>query len=668
MYPSSHCQSFDVFDTCLVRSLASPQDVFHLLGQRLFEAADSPYTEDDVHEFVRERVIAERRAREISSKEDLSLTDIYTHYRTPPALALSPGDVREAELAIERELLHPVPEMAARITTLCEQGVHIVYITDIFLPGTFIGDMLRENGFPLQKNSLFVSGDIGLTKHSGSLFHHVLQALSLEPGQLHHWGDNPHSDVAVPQRLGIKTTHFRSACLTSLESHDLGRTGRTCLHTSALSGASRLVRLRSTQSKLPRDLGEVVADVVAPMVTGFVAWVLENAHQVGCRKLWFVARDGQIMHRVAQALAPDDSIEFLYLHGSRQAWFLPSIETFDPEQTDWLFIQGHSARPRDIVAKLDCTPAEVERALGTSLDNDFWEESLGNETSALLDVLQTDAVRRMVEDKARTARKNLVGYLKQHGVRNGDPITLVDIGWTLKAQKALGDILNASGLSCSVTGFYFGISQNALPASEAGPYRAYFLERDNWFDRTQPMNHLFRNANIVEQVFTAATHGQTAGYHWVNEEYAPRLKEDSRDKRTLELIAAMQEQVVAFARLVRDGGWGRSIESIWRRNHVLLERFLSSPSKRLAEAVADFSSFDDQNESRKRPLARAITIGLLAQALCLDTPVEPLVKRPDFSDSFDWVEGSIALSPEWMQTLLKRPEIIERLKLLRKSL
>lgn len=680
----ARCHSFDVFDTCLVRVFGRPQDLFYALGHRLLDRPGSPAGDDEVHEFVRARVAAERRARQACPAEDLSLAAIYAQYPPNNPLGLAPQALLEAELALERESLRPVPAMLRRINALRGQGAAIAFISDMFLPQAFVRQVLQDHGFLRPGDGLYVSGDRGLTKHTGNLFRQVLADLGLAPGDLLHTGDNPHSDVAVPGRLGIRAQRFAAATLTPLEQGMLGRDGRTCLARSALAGAGRLARLAWTDTAGTdtaraddiRDgrLAAVAANVAAPMLVGFVAWVLDRARAQGIERLWFVARDGQIMHRVAlELLKHTPGPECRYLYGSRQAWFLPSLETFNPRQVDWLVISGHCSRPASIVGKLECSPEEIEQAAGLVLGPAFWSTPLprGGQ-GALLDLLDRPAVRALVEAKAQAARARLLAYLRQEGVADKAPVTLVDVGWTLKAQQALARVLRAAGLDCPVSGFYLGVSQSGLPASEAGPYQAYFLERDNWFDPAQPMNFLFRNANLVEQVFTAATHGQTVGYGPDESDTAgtmrPVLRPDPRSQGTLDAVRGMQECILEFARCAAQAGATRHPEILFRVALEALRSFLTRPGPELAGAVRDLPVYDDQNETRRRALARPVSLRTLAHLLAAQTRLARLLPGPRFEQSFDWIEGSVDLSPRWMRPLLRSQRLFLRLKEYRKSL
>lgn len=664
------CHSFDVFDTCLVRTWAMPQDMFHALALRLLAREGQRPLPDEVHDLVRERVEAERRARRTSRREDVTLKQIYACFPAA-SFGLSPGEAMEAELAMERECLRPVPAMLARVRGLRGSGVAVAFVSDMFLPEGFVAELLATHGFLEPGDRVYVSGERGVTKHTGNLFRLVLDDMGLAPAELLHTGDNPHTDVAVPRAMGIRVRHETSACLTPLERGMLGGGGRTCLTRSAMAGASRLARLAEGGDGPDTPLARVAADVAGPVLAGFVAWVLDRARRQGLRRLWFVARDGQIMHAVARELLGDSpGPECRYLYGSRQAWFLAGLTSFEPSEVEWLFIPGHCARPASIAARLDCTPGEIEAAASRSPGPGFWQAPLPPERAGeLLALLETRGVRELVEAKAAAAREMLAAYLVQEGVADGEPVTLVDVGWTLKAQRALGLALKACGLDCPVSGLYLGLSQSALTAAQAGPYQAYFLERDRWFDADEPMNFLFRNANLVEQVLTAATHGQTVGYARNGEgRMVPVLRPDARSRDELAAVEQVQARVLAFARQAADMGAFALPGVVFDLSLGAVRSFFSQPEPELAAAVAGHPVFDDQNESRRRPLARPVSPALLARLAARGTPLERLLPRPRYAESFDWIEGAVALSPAWMRPLLRSPRVFQALKAYRKSL
>ncbi|MEG0691598.1 MAG: hypothetical protein RR444_00775 [Oscillospiraceae bacterium] len=51
------------------------------------------------------------------------------------------------------------------------------------------------------------------------------------------------------------------------------------------------------------ELNGVTEEITAPILFAYVWWVLKEADQIGLKKLYFLARDGYIMHKIACLIA-----------------------------------------------------------------------------------------------------------------------------------------------------------------------------------------------------------------------------------------------------------------------------------------------------------------------------------------------------------------------------
>lgn len=131
-----------------------------------------------------------------------------------------------------------------------------------------------------------------------------------------------------------------------------------------------------------RALVRIVSNVIAPMLTAYVSWVLRNARQQGIQRLYFVSRDGQIFYKIASNMRSDNDPTCHYIYGSRQAWFLPSVIEVKENELDWAWTAGMSRRGIDILRRLDIDTSETrsilaqegfdeDRLLQKLNDNDF---------------------------------------------------------------------------------------------------------------------------------------------------------------------------------------------------------------------------------------------------------------------------------------------------------
>jgi predicted HAD superfamily hydrolase len=205
--------SFDVFDTVITRSVLRPKDVFYLMQQRLeAQQADLPRCLRNC--FWGARVWSEFMARRRSSSDDITLLNIYD---TMVHLFGLDGVVKDylmsLELSIESELLVPI-DGAVELVAEARRSGSVVFISDMYLPETFIRGILERFGLFLPGDRLYVSGELGQSKGSGRLFLHVLEDLDIIPSQMLHCGDNPVSDCRAPRAVGIRLLD-ESNCLQS---------------------------------------------------------------------------------------------------------------------------------------------------------------------------------------------------------------------------------------------------------------------------------------------------------------------------------------------------------------------------------------------------------------------------------------------------------------------
>ncbi len=240
------------------------------------------------------------------------------------ALALSLGwdeptreQARQRELDLEASSLKAVPPMLARVQAARAESDAVWFLSDMYLPAVFIERVLRREGLFRDGDKLFVSGEWRASKARGDLFAKAREQASQPITSWRHIGDNPHADELIPRAQGISAELWRDAALNRYEVRARGE-GETELWRSLLAGAMRRARLANPESEPARRvIWDTGCDVVGPVLFGFVHWCLAQAAERGLHRLYFVARDGQLLHRIAERLAPalGFDVECRYLHG-----------------------------------------------------------------------------------------------------------------------------------------------------------------------------------------------------------------------------------------------------------------------------------------------------------------------------------------------------------------
>lgn len=651
MQPS--CYSFDVYDTCVVRNLAQPTDLFYLIFQTVLQDHHHPVTEEVVSELVGARIAAENQARQyLHNQEDLDIYKIYQHF---PLVrwALDPDLVLATELALEVQAVSPIIQIRSKIQTLRQAGHKILFISDMYLPADRIQAMLIDHHLAIPTDPVYVSGSLGFTKGSGNLFRYVLQQEGLQPQQLHHTGDNIHADVVVPRSLGMRASHFTVCRLNRYEQATLTSTAATPLVRSQLAGAIRTTRLARPvsapgqgQSQEPalQGLVELAAGVIAPLLTSYVAWVLQNAQKEGIERLYFVSRDGQILLKIARQLSQFmPAPECRYLYGSRQAWFLPSLkissQKIDRQDLDWLVLKQHSTAPRHLLAKLEIEPAEVAARLEQF---QFDQASLDRQLDAagverFWQMIETPEVTRLIQQKVATAYGRTQAYFHQEGLQTDSKWAMVDVGWTLKCQRSLTQL---SGQP--VLGYYLCVLRHRLPSTEAGNYRAFLVQDLSSKIYPTQTEQIFKHISLIEQVFTMADHPTVLGYQPQGDRLLPILKSEPFHPERATIVETLHRTILSYAEeIARAGLLDHHLPSL---KQIALKNAITcfhQPTVQDVRPIAHLTSGYDQNEARLRPVARAIG---LADLPYFAARLIGLIPPRDFSAGFSWVEGSIALS------------------------
>lgn len=189
--------SFDVFDTLVKRKVREPKEVF-----RYMESLIEEDKKLSIEGFSKLRIYAEKEARRIHSRSEITISDIYENISAsvPEKECLKQMEcTAEIALSIANPVIKPFYE------TCIEKGKSIYFISDMYLPKEVILNILQMNGY--RNGKLFVSSESGFTKRNGTLFQFVRESEKIPTEEWLHIGDGIWGDYVVPRRLGL------SACL-----------------------------------------------------------------------------------------------------------------------------------------------------------------------------------------------------------------------------------------------------------------------------------------------------------------------------------------------------------------------------------------------------------------------------------------------------------------------
>jgi len=541
--------SFDVFDTLLTRLVAHPHDIFLELGADL---KHQRFISCTALEFATLRTGAEREAGERLSHPDVSLSEIYT------VLSERFGwdsqqtiEAMNSETAVERRSVRSNPGAVGRVARARLISDQIVFISDMYLPPEVIHSLLRDLGFFQPGDKLFVSNAVSGSKASGKLYQFIRGELS-NPSDWSHFGDNNYSDCVRAGESGIKAELVSDCSLSRYEQvfRPLGVDSLGPLWRSKVAGIMRLARLSGfdLETSHERTIWNTGTQVVGPLLFGFVFWVLREAQSRGLQRLYFIARDGQILQRLARIIAPAAGIEIdcRYLFGSRQAWRLAALGDFDEVARKWILPAADRATLRTAFTRAGLDPNhfvnELERA---GFNQRTWNELLDTDEKERLWILfGALKLDEKIRENSVSARHNLCQYLRQEGFFDGTPLGIVDIGWHGNLQQSLRRAvdLQLGANQTKLAGLYFGLVDDfEMPNGDcAAAFWPMQRARDPF--KTEKLTLL--------EVFTAADHGSVIGYENKSTGVVPVLQSEKNDAAIEWGLPALQESILAFAKLM----------------------------------------------------------------------------------------------------------------------
>lgn len=195
--------SFDVFDTLILRPFLTPTTLFYFMDTD-FRKSGSLNIFHDL------RIAAEQLARQKSPNEDITLDEIYQEVVDSYGVTIElANQLKEREVALE-ERFCCVRKTGRELFDFAKAlNKRIIIASDMYLPKSVIEKILKDNGYNGYEH-VFISSDIKLGKHTGSLFHYIYKKLDAKPREIIHIDDNT-DVIAMAKRCGLMTGYLPKA-------------------------------------------------------------------------------------------------------------------------------------------------------------------------------------------------------------------------------------------------------------------------------------------------------------------------------------------------------------------------------------------------------------------------------------------------------------------------
>lgn len=393
-------------------------------------------------------------------------------------------------------------------------------------------------------------------------------------------------------------------------------------------------------------------EVIAPILVDYVEWVLEKAQAQGLHRLYFLARDGHILQKLATLLCRQSglSIQCRYLYCSRFALRTAAYHILSEE--DILAMVGEKCvrcTPRVLFERSNLTQEQMDTLVKVCNCGDL--ETLLSEAERILLVEKlrnTPLYWEYLREQSAKSYRSAMDYLQQEGLLNGD-VAVVDSGWSGSMQRSLGQLLRSKGFSHRLEGFYFGMYLAPKDAEDGVYHTFYFNHQGKLTDKAWFNNNFF-------ECMLAAPHGMTVGYEERYGKMVPLLRE-RRDSEELSLVEAQENGILQYAQGYHATPTDK--EERLRRCRKKLRQCMVHPTLAQVELLGHFKFCDDSTEGYFYPLARVESMRTLNTRLLPIRVLRKLSKGRLFPyHPFVWYYGSVVGAPKWLQPLYRWNEFL----------
>lgn len=293
--------SFDVFDTLILRPFKKPMDLFYFL--------DKDYNYPNLKKL---RIEAEKNARLKKLKSaghgEVSLKEIWEELSTTFDFNAQYG--MDKEFSLEKEYCFANPFFVEVVKTLRAQKKKLIICSDMYLGESYIEELLLKCGYE-GFDDYIVSSDYGKSKAEGSLYEVIKEK---HGNNIVHVGDNPHSDVKMAGKHGVKSVYYGNV-------NSMGnkyRPSDMSPITASVYGGLVNSHLYNGLNKYnwEYEFGFIYGGL---LVTGYTRYIHQYAKENNIDKLLFLARDGDVICKAYKLMYPEEADKCEYILWSRLA-------------------------------------------------------------------------------------------------------------------------------------------------------------------------------------------------------------------------------------------------------------------------------------------------------------------------------------------------------------
>ncbi len=365
--------SYDIFDTLITRITYSPVGIFYIIQEKLQKL--HRFSEYFSGNFVAIRTEAEKHAKQDSEyvgREDVYLKDIYTAMRDYEELSDEDIDfLVKLEQQTEYDCIVPIDKNISELKDHVKNNDKVILISDMYLSKDVVRNILVNIDEVFKEIPIYVSCDYEMRKSTGRLYVHIHEKLHVEYKDWVHIGDNYKSDFLIPKTLGINCEYRQNWVEYNWIKEYKSKYEINSLEFQLGFGIARYLCINSEKDEL-KQLGLSFSGMV---LYGYVNWIIQEAVKNGHEELYFIARDGYILQKLADKIIKNNNlaIKTKYIYGSRKVW--RDVDTEAKKDNLTKYFEQNIAFDKNI-AFIDANGFGISLANVASILDDLWKKPI----------------------------------------------------------------------------------------------------------------------------------------------------------------------------------------------------------------------------------------------------------------------------------------------------
>lgn len=392
---------------------------------------------------------------------------------------------------------------------------------------------------------------------------------------------------------------------------------------------------------------ELSKNFAGPIIFEYVWWVLYEARARKLNRLYFLARDGYILMKVAKMFCREFgiNIDCRYLTCSRTSLRLPCYCQIGNEAYDLLLIGNYYTTLSSLLQRLPLDEKQMrEIYTECGLENIDAEKVLTKqEFKDICSKIRLSKVfAHYMKEISESEYRNAIEFFRQEGLFDKENIAIVDSGWTGSMQRTLRQLLQSAGFTGTITGFYFGLY--SAQQKEDGTYLTWY------FDKTgRTCDKVYFNNNLFE-ILLSAPHGMALVYRKQDNRYVPILT-DPPSEKGISIINDQIERILSYTaeRLLKTNfeSFSKEKYKLKRDTQKRIKRYMVYPRQAEAEFYGNILFCDDISEQYYLKIAARDQISAIKGYLLLPRVLSRIKKRGRIA--LLWPYGVISFLPKWKQ-------------------